>query len=105
MKKKLHPFAPTSVQYRQGPNVDPSGTMPDGRTFTDVREYKRLLLADETAMAKTLTGLLLSYSLGRELGFSDRAEVERIVASVRGKQYGLRSIVEAVVSSETFRSP
>jgi hypothetical protein len=105
VKKKLHPFAPTSVQYRQGPNVDPSGTMPDGRTFTDVREYKRLLLADETAMAKTLTGLLLSYSLGRELGFSDRAEVERIVASVRGKQYGLRSIVEAVVSSETFRSP
>lgn len=105
VKKKLHPFAPTSVQYRQGPNVDPSGTMPDGRKFSDVREYKKLLLADETAMAKALTGLLLSYSLGRELGFSDRAEVERIVASVRDKKYGLRSIIEAAVTSVTFQSP
>jgi hypothetical protein len=105
VKKKLHPFAPTSVQYQQGPDVDPSGTTPDGRAFADVREYKKLLLADETAMARGLTRLLLSYSIGRDLGFSDRAEVERIVGETQATHYGLRSIIEAVVTSETFRSP
>jgi hypothetical protein len=105
LKLKTHPFSPVNVQYQQGPDVDPSGTMPDGRKFADVREYKRLLLADKTAMAQSLTRLLLSYSLGRRLGFSDRPEVERIVASVKSKNYGLRSLLDEVVQSEAFRSP
>jgi hypothetical protein len=105
VKRTLHPFAPTSVQYRQGPDVDSSGTMPDGRTFADVREYKRLLLEDETAMARSLTRLLMSYSLGRQVGFSDRPAVEEILASVKAEDYGLRSIINEIVTSETFRSP
>ena len=105
VQKKKHPFSTANVQYRRGPAVDPSGVMPDGRPFADVREYKRLLLSDETAMARTLARLLLSYSLGRELGFSDRAEVERIVAAAKSDGYGLRSLVHAVVQSGTFQSP
>jgi hypothetical protein len=101
-----HPQAPKHfVQYRQGPDVDASGTTPDGEPFADIREYKRLLLKDETAMARALTRLLLTYSLGRHLGFSDRPEVERIVASVRAKDQGLRSIIHEIVQSETFQAP
>ena len=101
-----HPQAPKHfVQYRQGPDVDCSGTMPDGRTFADIREYKRRLLEDETAMPEALTRLLLSYSLGRRLGFSDRQQVDRIVSELQAKDYGLRSLVHEVVKSETFRSP
>ena len=101
-----HPQAPKHfVQYRQGPDVDSSGTMPDGRKFADICEYKRLLLEDETAMPEALTRLLLSYSLGRGLGFSDRQEVDRIVGQVQEASYGLRSLVHEVVQSETFRSP
>jgi hypothetical protein len=103
--RTLHPFAPTSVQYRQGPDVDSSGVMPDGRSFGDVREYKSLLLENETAMARSLTRLLLSYSLGRQAEFSDRAEVENILARVKADDYGLRSIIDEIVTSETFRSP
>jgi hypothetical protein len=105
VKRKLHLHAPTTVQYRQGPDIDSSGTMPDGRTFADVREYKRLLLEDETAMARSLTRLLMSYSLGRQVGFSDRPAVEEILASVKAEDYGLRSIINEIVTSETFRSP
>ncbi len=82
-----------------------SGQMPDGRPFADVREYKRYLLEDETLMTRTLARLLLTYSLGRRLGFSDRPEVERIVANVKDKGDGLRSIVHEVVQNEAFRSP
>ena len=104
--RPLHPFAEkTNVRYRQGPDVDPSGTMPDGKTFADIRDYKRLLLEDKTAMARALTRVLLTYSLGRSLGFSDRAEVDRIVTKIKAQDYGLRSLLHAVVQSELFRTP
>ena len=56
-------------------------------------------------MARALTRLLLSYSLGRHLGFSDRTEVDRIVAAVRDDDYGLRSIIHEIVQSPLFRQP
>ena len=105
VKKKLFEFGPQGVLYRQGPNVDATGTTPEGHNFKDIREYKRLLLSDETAMAKSLTRLLLAYSIGRDLGFSDRSEIDQIVSSAKAKNYGLKSIVHAVVQSEVFRSP
>ncbi len=106
LKIPRHPQSPNQfVQYKQGPDVDSSGTMPDGRPFADIRQYKHLLLEDETALARALTRLLLTYSLGRHVGFSDRDEVQRIVESVSSKDYGLRSIIHQVVASETFRMP
>lgn len=101
----IHPHGPATVRYKQGPDIDPSGETADGRPFSGIREYKQLLAADETAMARALAGQLLSYGLGRRLGFSDRAEVERIVARTKASDYGLRSILHEVVKSETFRSP
>jgi hypothetical protein len=100
-----HPQAPNHyVQYRQGLNVDASGTTADGQAFAGIREYKQLLLQDETAMARALTRLLLTYSLGRHLGFSDRPEVERIVSNVRSQGYRLRSLIHEVVQSQAFRA-
>lgn len=105
VQRTVHPYSTQNVQYKQGPEVDSTGTTPDGRLFVDVRQYKRLLLEDDTLMARTLARLLLTYGLGRELGFSDRGELERIVASVKADHDGLRSIVHEVVQSETFRQP
>ena len=106
VKRPRHPQAPMHyVQYRQGPDVDASGRMPDGREFSGIRDYKRLLLEDRSAMPRALTRLLLMYSLGRQLGFSDRPEVERIVASLKGTDYGLRSLIHEIVQSKSPRSP
>ena len=106
VRKPRHPQAPNHfVQYRQGPNVDPSGEMPDGRAFADVRQYKRLLLEDEDALPTALTRMLLTYSMGRPLGFSDRPEVERIVAKAKSSNYGLKSLIHEIVQSKAFRGP
>ena len=93
------------MQYRQGPDVDTSGTMPDGREFANISNYKRLLLEDKTAMPRALARLLLPYSLGRRTGFSDRSETDRIVDRIRSQNCGLRSLVHEVVQSKVFRSP
>ena len=91
------------VQYRKGRTVDPSGALPDGRSFADIRQFKQLLLADMDQLVRCLAEKLLTYSLGRELGFSDRAAVNEIVAKVRGKNNGFRTLIHEVVQSKLFR--
>jgi hypothetical protein len=106
VQRPRHPQAPGHfVQYRQGPDVDASGVMPDGRQFHDIREYRQLLLSDQLAMPRALTGLLLSYSLGRRLGFSDREAVEQIVERTSDSRHGLRSLIHEIVNSDVFRRP
>ena len=98
--EKKAPNSPINVQYRRGPDVDSSGVMPDGRSFSGIREYKKLLLEDETEMPRALTGLMMGYALGRSPGFSDRKRIEKIVVRLPEKNYGLRSLIHEIVQSE-----
>ena len=93
------------VQYRKGPAVDSKGQTSDARSFQDIRDYKRLLLADQDQVARCLTEKVLTYALGRGLGFSDRPAVETIVAKLKQNHYGLRTLVHEIVQSETFQHP
>jgi hypothetical protein len=86
----------------RGPAVELGYTMPDGRPFADVDEYKRLLLEDKDALAFALASKLLVYATGATVQFSDRTDVMAIVEQVREKDYGLRSLVHAVVESRPF---
>jgi Protein of unknown function (DUF1588)/Protein of unknown function (DUF1585) len=89
-------------QYKLGLPVDASGTLPDGRAFKDIAEFKQLLLADKDEVLRALAGKLLTYATGAGIRFCDRAEVERIVAEVAQQDYGLRTLVHAVVQSSLF---
>ncbi len=82
--------------------VDSSGQLPDGRTFSDVRSFKRLLLADEVQIARNLTRQLLIYATGSPVRFGDRAEVERLLERAAGRQYGVRELVHQVTESSLF---
>jgi hypothetical protein len=91
-------------KFRAALAVDPSATLADGRAFHDVRELKRLLLADERQIAKNLVGQLVVYATGTPVRFGDRAAVERILDSTASGGFGTRSLVHAIVQSELFRS-
>lgn len=94
------------VQHKKGPPVDTSGIMLDGRTFANIRQFKQLLLkekAGQDQVARCLAEKLLTYGLGRGLGFSDRPAVDEIVRNVGQKNYGFRSLIHEIVQSETFR--
>ncbi len=90
------------VEYRIGPDVQAADVLPDGRTFKAVDEYKKLLLSESDQIARALTEKLLVYALGRDLTFADRSTVSAIVADVKKKNYGFRTLVLDVVQSETF---
>jgi mono/diheme cytochrome c family protein len=103
--KFVEVHANVKVRYRKGRNVDASGELGDGLRFADIREFKRLLLQEREQITRGLAGKLLTYGLGRGLGFSDRAPEEEIVAKVVRKGFGLRTLIHEIVQSDSFRKP
>jgi len=84
--------------------VDASGQLPDGRPFADYVAFRDLLAAESDLLARTLTKKLLTFATGRELGFSDRTEIERIVHASREQGHGVRDLIHLVVASEIFQN-
>jgi hypothetical protein len=87
--------------YR-GLDVEKGGQTPEGRTFKDIEDYKKILLDDKDQIARNLTQKLLVYSTGADIQFADREVVEQIVAKIRAKNYGFRTLVHEVVESRIF---
>jgi hypothetical protein len=92
------------MRYLHGPAVDASDVLPDGRKFANIDEYKQLLLAEPDQLCRGITGKLLAYATGAEPTLSDQAEIESIVARVRDRNYGLRTLIHAVVQCKVFQS-
>ncbi len=92
------------VRVWPGPPVDPSDSLPDGRKFRDIDEYKKLLLEDKDQLARALTEKLLAYSTGAAPSKADNPEIETIVRSVREKKYGFKSLIHEVVQSAMFQT-
>jgi hypothetical protein len=84
--------------------VDPSGTLADGRSFKDVRDFKQLILKEEEQVARNLVKQLSVFATGAPVRFSDRPQIEKILNATRAKQFGVRSMVNEIVQSELFLS-
>lgn len=82
--------------------VDAAGELSDGRRFADVREFKRLLREREGEIARNLAKQLAVFATGAPLRFSERAELDRLVAATAGRGYGVRTLVHALVQSDFF---
>ena len=83
-------------------NVDTSGTLATGESFTDVSELKGLLIDRKNQFARCLVEKMLIYALGRELYIGDRPIVDGIVNELAARNYGLKDLVELIVTSEVF---
>ncbi len=93
-----------AYEFGLGLPVDAGDALPDGRKFADLAEFKKLLLTDPDQIARCLTEKLVTYATGQPVGFGDHAAVGCILAEVKGADYGLRSLIHAVVGSELFRN-
>ncbi|HIG29757.1 MAG TPA: DUF1588 domain-containing protein [Verrucomicrobiales bacterium] len=88
--------------YRLAQEIDPSATLPDGNQFRGIQEFKALLLKDERTIARNLVKRLVTYATGATISFADRAKVEHILDQALEDEYGVRTLIHGVVTSEMF---
>ena len=82
--------------------VDPSGQMPSGERFDGITSFQVFLVEKPEALAANMVRQFLMYGTGAEIHYSDRRGIDRIVAETRWSNYGLRSLIDAIVQSELF---
>jgi hypothetical protein len=87
-----------------GARIDPSGRLFNQHPFSCVEEFKEALLKESRRFAKAFTAHLLKYALGREVGPTDQAAVERIVTATEAQGYRLRDLMREVIRSEPFQT-
>jgi hypothetical protein len=87
-----------------GPPVDSTGALPDGRTFTGIRDFKKLLLENSDQVLTALAKNLVTYSTGAPVSFADRPAIESIVAKTKQQGGGVRTLIAEVVASPIFQT-
>jgi len=92
------------VQYGPGPRVEAGDTLPGGKQFKDIDEFKRIVLDDPDRIARCIAEKLVVYSTGTSIRSGDRDALTNLVKRVRARNYGLRSLIHEVIQSELFLS-
>jgi hypothetical protein len=82
--------------------VDPSGQLPGGEPFKNLTDFQSLLLRQPEVLAANMVRQLLMYATGSEPHYSDRREIDHILARTKASNHGLRSLIDAIVQSELF---
>lgn len=85
-----------------GAAVDASGELPDGRTFDNYIEFRDMIAEDQETLARNLVSKFLTFSTGREMGFSDKTEINGIVAAAGRGGYRVRDLMMLAVESTIF---
>ena len=81
--------------------IDPSGVLPDGRSFGSVGEMRDALASRPEQFVTTVTEKLMTYALGRGLDYYDMPTVRRIVREA-APDYRIQSVILGIVTSDPF---
>ncbi|MDF1754201.1 MAG: DUF1592 domain-containing protein [Verrucomicrobiales bacterium] len=97
---------PNRAAYRIGHIVETGGVMADGREFADFVEFQKILLSGENeSVARAIAEKLLIYGTGRPVTRAEGESVDFILETSRKTDFGLRSMIHAVVESKLFHQP
>ncbi|SFJ57182.1 DUF1592 domain-containing protein [Planctomicrobium piriforme] len=91
-------------EFDAGPVVDAAGSLPDGRTFKDVRELKKLLVTNERLLAQNLASQMIVFATGSPVRFADRQELEFMTDGAQSSKFCVRTIIQEVVLSKMFQN-
>jgi hypothetical protein len=89
--------------WREGLPVDCTGETPDGKSFSGVAELRKLLASNPEQLAVGVTRHLVTYATGAPATSIDQRAVDAIVKSTSADDYGLRSLLHALIQSDLFR--
>lgn len=87
--------------YIAGP-VDAAGWLPDGRTFQNINELKKILAENPRRLARNFLDRLTVYATGTPVRFSDRPVIENILDQCHSANYRTRDLMRQLVQSRIF---
>ncbi|MDC0308606.1 DUF1585 domain-containing protein, partial [Planctomycetaceae bacterium] len=84
--------------------IDAAGALHKGPAFSDYYELRDLIAEREEDFARGFTEHLIEFALGRPFGFTDEDLENKIVGSVKSKEFAVREFIHAIVRSKSFRT-
>jgi len=85
--------------------VDASGQLPAGGTFSDINQFRQLLLSESQPIAENMVRQLAIYATGSGYRFSQRAMITEITDRAASDKHGIRSLIESLCVSDLFHHP
>src|SRR5260370_40681119 len=83
--------------------VDASGTLHDGKTFSSPAEMRAILISQLPEFSRCLTEKMLTYSLGRGLERSDRLTVDDLNKKLAASEYRFQTLIYEIVKGLPFQ--
>lgn len=90
--------------YENGRPVDGSGQILGQHTFSNVVEFKDVLLQEKQRFCKALASHLLAFALAREVGVSDERALDQITQETAAEDYRMKTLIKQIILSEPFRT-
>ena len=85
--------------------LESSGVLPNGTAFANIAEFRDALLHEPWSgqYVANLVSKMLTYAVGRGVGYYDKPAVRTIIRNAEASDYSWSSIVAGVVRSAPFR--
>lgn len=90
--------------YPNGAAIDTTGEY-RGQPFNNPADIRAYLTKHPDLLAQNLAHRLLTYALGRPLGFTDQPALRRLQADWKTKGYALRELIHLITTNELMRQP
>ena len=88
----------------RGQTIDAAGRLITGETFTDIRDVKRVLVANhQGAFYECLTEKLMTYALGRGLKYYDTHALDQIVGRLERDGGKFSTLLTGIIESTPFQ--
>jgi Protein of unknown function (DUF1585) len=84
--------------------VAATGVLPNGRTFATPAEMRTELKSQLPQFARCVVEKMLTYSLGRGVGPSDRRTIDAVTRRLEADGYPFQTLIFEIVRSFPFQS-
>ena len=90
--------------YPNGALVDTTGEY-RGQPVSSPADIRAYLILHPDLLAQNLAHRLLTYALGRPLGFADQPSIRHLQAEWKAKGHTLRELIHLIASCDLMRQP
>jgi hypothetical protein len=98
------PIGHFRVAYANGAPIDSGGEY-KGRVVNSPADIRAYLVEHPDLLAHNLAHRLVTYALGRPLGFADQPAIRQLLAQWKERNFSMRELIHLITASPLMRQP